>query len=92
MAQQINSTNWNYAFYESGAFRASITFGADESSLAKNEYLYFVTVLEGEYKEIHQELQPNLTQACTVINKRYKNWIFKDPSAPASGCGSCSAH
>jgi hypothetical protein len=92
MQSIITPGNWTYARFESGPYRAFISFGADPDSLEKGQYLYYATVTEGEDKEIHQEVLPTLSAACETINRRYAEWQFVDQSAPKSGCGTCVAH
>ncbi len=88
----ITPTNWTYCRYESGPFRAFVSFGADPESVAQGEYLYFATVTEGEEREVHQEAFARLSEACEALNLRYADWSFVDQTRPAEGCGSCVAH
>ncbi|MBY0515530.1 MAG: hypothetical protein K2P81_01385 [Bacteriovoracaceae bacterium] len=92
MQSIISPTNWTYCRFESGDFRAFVSFGADPETLAAGHYLYFVTVTEGEEREIHQEEHTTLSSACEALNKRYADWNFVDQSAPKEGCSSCVAH
>lgn len=88
----VSPQNWTACRYEQGPFRAFISFGADPEMLDKNQYLYFVTVTEGEDREIHQEEFTSLSEACQILNLRYKSWTFIDQAAPKSGCSTCVAH
>ena len=92
MQSIITPTNWTYCRFESGSYRAFVSFGADPETLSKGQYLYYVTVTEGEDKEIHQETHSTLSGACEVVNARYADWSFLDQSIPKSGCGTCVAH
>ncbi len=92
MQSIITPQNWSYCRFESGPYRAFISFGADPATLEQGIYHYYVTVTEGEDKEIHQEVHTSLSKACEVINARYSDWTYLDQSIPKSGCGSCVAH
>jgi hypothetical protein len=92
MQSAITPQNWTHTRYESGVFRAFISFGADPESLAQGRYLYFLTLTEGEDKEIHQEVFPTLSEACIKANQKFSDWQFIDQNAPKSGCSSCVAH
>lgn len=92
MQSVITPSNWTYCRFESGPFRAFVSFGADPETLEKGQYLYYVTVTEGEDREVHQESHASLSQACEALNGRYADWSFVDQAAPKSGCGSCVAH
>jgi hypothetical protein len=92
MHSVITPTNWTFCRFESGDFRAFISFGADPETIAQGEYLYFVTVTEGEDKEVHQEAHSSLSKACEAVNVRYADWSFVDQTAPKEGCGTCVAH
>lgn len=93
MQSSITPQNWTACRYESGDYRAFISFGADPESLELGRYLYFVTVTEGEDKEVFQETFESLSRACENINQKYAaKWTFLDQSAPKSGCSSCVAH
>lgn len=92
MQSIVSPQNWTSCRFEQGPFKAFISFGADPEGLAQNKYLYFVTVTEGEEREIHQEEFYSLSEACQILNLRYKDWNFIDQSAPKSGCSSCVAH
>lgn len=92
MQSIITPTNWTYCRFESGNYRAFVSFGADPETLEKGQYLYYATVTEGEDKEIHQETHATLSAACEALNARYADWTFLDQSAPKSGCGTCVAH
>ncbi len=88
----VSPQNWTACRYEQGPFRAFISFGADPEHLERQLYLYFVTVTEGEDREIHQEEFTSLSAACETLNMRYKTWNFIDQAAPKSGCSTCVAH
>lgn len=93
MQSIITPRNWTACRYESGDYRAFISFGADPETIARGQYLYFVTVTEGEEKEIFQMTFDTLTLACEAINQKYApDWKFVDQTAPKSGCDSCVAH
>jgi hypothetical protein len=93
MHSAISPQNWTSCRYESGPYRAFISFGADPETLAQGHYLYFVTVTEGEEREIHQEAFATLSEACLRINHKYAtDWTFVDQTAPKSGCSTCVAH
>lgn len=92
MQSIITPSNWTYCRFESGNYRAFVSFGADPETLAQGRYLYFVTVTEGEEKELHQEIFATLSEACGELNRKYADWGFVDQTAPKEGCGSCVAH
>ncbi len=92
MQSVITPSNWTACRFESGPYRAYVSFGADPESLAQGRYLYFVTVTEGEEKEVHQETFLTLSEACAELNRKYADWSFVDQAAPKEGCGSCVAH
>lgn len=93
MQSVVTAQNWTSCRYESGVYRAFISFGADPETLAQGRYLYFVTVTEGEDKEVFQETFGSLNLACVHLNEKYAgSWNFVDQAAPKSGCDSCVAH
>ena len=93
MQSVVTPNNWTACRYESGVYRAFVSFGADPETLALGRYLYFVTVTEGEDKEVFQELFNSLGQACEHLNQKYSgNWTFIDQTASKDGCDSCVAH
>jgi hypothetical protein len=92
MQRTVSPQNWTSCRFESGPFRAFISFGADPETLESGNYLYFLTVTEGENREVHQEVHSTLSSACEVLNTRYADWNFVDLGAPKSGCSTCVAH
>lgn len=92
MQSAITPSNWTACRYESGSYRAYVSFGADPESLELGRYLYFLTITEGEDKEVYQETHETLTRACQALNLKCSDWTLVDQSAPKSGCGSCVAH
>lgn len=93
MQSVITPQNWTATRFETGNYRAFISFGADPDTIEAGQYLYFVTVTEGEEKEIFQEAHSTLSRACEHINLKYAStWSFVDQSAPKSGCSTCVAH
>lgn len=92
MQSIVTPDNWTFCRFESSGFRAFISFGADPETLAQGRYLYFLTVTEGEDKEVLQETFSSLSAACLSLNQRYSGWNFIDQTAGKEGCGSCEAH
>jgi len=93
MQSVITPSNWTYCRYESGDYRAFISFGADPASLESKQYLYFLTVTEGTDKEVYQQTFDGLSKACESINLRYgSEWKLNDQTAAKEGCSSCVAH
>ncbi len=90
--QSINLENWTYTRFENGPYRAFISFGADPESLTTDEFLYFVTVMDGEEIEITQKSFASLTKACLFANENYGDWMWVDLTAKKEGCSTCIAH
>lgn len=92
--EKFTDQNWNYAQYTHGPLKAIIGLGASPEIL-DDSFIYFVSVLDEENNEVHQEEFNELSLACSFINNKYNGiWSFKDLSQPeeTGGCGSCSAH
>ena len=92
MQSVVTPTNWTACRFESGDYRAYVSFGADPETLELGRYLYFVTITEGEDKEVFQETHDSLSRACLALNQKCADWTFVDQTAPKSGCSSCVAH
>ena len=92
MSPCINTENWSYCRYEQAPFMALVTFGADPESVAQDSLEYYVTVLEGEEKEVFQEKFSKLSDACMFLNANYGDWKFENQTITKSGCGTCAAH
>lgn len=90
--QCVNTENWSYCRYENKNFMALITFGMGPEALAEDRMEYYVTVLEGEEKEVFQAPFESLSEACLYLNENYSDWTFNDQLAPKSGCSTCAAH
>lgn len=90
--QCVNIENWSFCRYQTGAFKAFISFGADPESLAADRLEYYVTVLEEDEKEIFNQRFESLTEACLFLNERYADWTFDDQSVSKEGCSTCAAH
>lgn len=90
----LTTENWTFTRFEQGNYRALISFGADPESLEAGEFLYYVTLTEGEEKEMFQVPFRDLALAVSDINDRFSHWIFRDLLAQTKegGCSSCSAH
>ena len=94
MQRLIDSENWSYARLQNGAYSIGIFIGADEASLNEGGYIYYLTLLENEEKEIFQKEFHSLFDAINFANNKYHDWKFQDLRTATSGegCGSCSAH
>jgi hypothetical protein len=92
MSPCINTENWTYCRFEQGSFMALVTFGADPESVAQDSLEYYVTVLEGEEKEVFQQKFSKLNDACMFLNANYGDWTFHNQTVTKSGCGTCAAH
>lgn len=90
--QHVNVENWTFCRYKSGEFLALISFGASPESMAEDRFEYYVTVLEGEEKEVFQKAFDGLPEACLFLNEKYGDWGFEDQTAAKSGCSTCAAH
>lgn len=91
---QINSENWTSSHYSNGKYKALITFGASPDILS-DDFIYFVTVLDEDNNEIHQDEFLNLNAASQAINnKYYEFWNFesKNKLQKSGGCSTCIAH
>ena len=92
----LNSSNWNYSYFQSRDMKVFISFGADPSGEndggGEPTFRYFLTMtdLEGT-KEIFQLSFDNLELAISQMNSRYSEWKFVDPlNKTSEGCESCS--
>lgn len=90
--QSINLENWTYTRFENGPYRAFISIGADFESLNSDQFLYYVTVMDGEETEIVQKTFDSLSQACLFANGNYGDWTWIDLTAKTDGCSTCIAH
>ena len=90
--QCVNIENWTYSRYQSGAFIAMISFGADPESMKDDCLEYYVTVLENEDSEVFQEKFTDLNEACLFLNQTYGDWGFNDQTVKKEGCSTCAAH
>ena len=86
----ITEKNWTHSIYKCADKKAMITFGADESA----SFLYFVSILDQENREVHQTEYSCLIKASQHINTEYGHWQFEDLDSKKDdgGCSSCAAH
>lgn len=92
--EKFTDQNWNYAQFTDGQLKAIIGLGASPEIL-DDSFIYFVSVLDEDNNEIHQEEFNQVEMACDYINEKYSGiWSFNDLSKPeeTGGCSSCSAH
>ncbi len=94
MHQAINTENWTYSRLVNGSYSIGIYIGADEASIENGNYIYYLTLLENDEKEVFQKEFHSLFDAINFANNKYYDWQFQDLRIAKSseGCGSCSAH
>ncbi len=90
LTELIDQENWNVSHFKQGLWRAQITFGAD----IERAEIYFVTLMDQDFKEHFQRSFDGLESAIADINERYGKWAFVSDieKKSDSGCSSCQAH
>jgi hypothetical protein len=86
----FTTNNWTHSNYNCADKKALISIGAD----LKANFLYFVSILDTENKEIDQSEFEELGKAVQFINSKYGHWLYTDLEAAldSGGCSSCEAH
>jgi hypothetical protein len=86
----FNTQNWTHSNYNCADKKALISIGADLHA----NFLYFVSTLDLENKEIKQTEFHELSKAVQFINSEYGHWLYTDLEADlaSGGCDSCAAH
>ncbi len=96
MKNIINSDNWTFCYKAAGSLRVQVNLTAEPAQNPEDSILYSVTVIKNDKLEISVTDFQELTQACSYINERYKNWRLVDqtdkPKDDGSGCSTCVAH
>lgn len=92
----INLENWTHCNYINNDFKAIISFGSGPE-LSDDEFEYFVTVIDKNNNEIHQDAFNDLELAINHANSKYSDiWEFNDelvkPESSGGGCSTCVAH
>lgn len=86
----VTPDNWTFCHYKLNEKRSSISIGADTKS---DEFIYFVSVLDSEDRDIFQKEFSDLNVACQYINQNYNDWSFVNQlKNDDGGCSTCSAH
>ncbi len=94
-SRQVTCDNWTHCGYKSLQLQALITIGAHPTQgTAEPALVYYLTLLDTDFKEVFQQEFSTLEQAISSLNDRYGHWEFTDreKSTEGSGCGSCEAH
>ncbi len=85
----FTTENWTHSTYSCADKKAIISFGADETT----NFIYFVSLLDTENKQVRQNEFQNLENAVQFINTEFGHWPYKDLEVnDEGGCGSCAAH
>ena len=86
----FNCQNWTHSNYNCADKKALISIGADLEA----NFLYFVSILDPDNKEIKQDEFKELNEAVQFINSQYGHWMYTDLEAnlDSGGCSSCEAH
>ena len=90
----VTEENWTHCGYISTKAQALITMGSEPSQC---QIIYYLTLLDNDYKELFQQEFASLAEAVSVLNDRYCHWQFVDREQEnvredGDGCGSCQAH
>ncbi|MCB9091553.1 MAG: hypothetical protein H6621_09040 [Halobacteriovoraceae bacterium] len=95
----VTTENWTHCAYQqkSSGLLARLTIGAEVDPQGQQVDIYYVTVLNGEHKEVSQNPFPNQSDAIDSLNSMFSHWEFVDQETEAKkpnseGCSSCQAH